>query len=142
MKKTILIGILLSLTIGLRAQSAIAEAWLTMPDSLCPFLTEQQRLQVITFAKAGLKDTIPNQFDGVSYPDSINLAQNYISIQMTPNMQVVYTMQDTTIRVEKTVCAPICSTIIQFYSTHWVLLKQEKRPWSIEQTDEDTIQYF
>lgn len=137
------------------AQAQVAEAWITMPDSLCPFLTEQQRLSMLQYAKAGLTDTIANQFEGKSYLDSVDLQHNYISAQITGNMQMELTTEDKIVaeegdeaiaecvyRIRTTVCAPLCSTITKWYNRLWELIRSEKEPWDIERTEEDRMQHF
>lgn len=126
-----------------------------MPDSVCPFLTEQQRLSMMQYAKAGLTDTIINQFDGKTYLDSINLPAGYLRAQITANMTMELTTESVVlekvenqaiaeerIRVSKTVCAPICSTITTWYDFAWNVLKREKEPWQIEQNDDEKVQHF
>lgn len=152
MKRFAIIVLLAISSLGLRAQ--IAEAWISMPDSVCPFLSEQQRLSMMQYAKAGLTDTVVNLLDGKTYLDSINLQAGYISAQMTANMTLEMALESqaadasadaaTTevIRITKTVCAPICSTIVTWYDFAWNVIKREKQPWSIDQTDEDRLQHF
>ncbi|MBQ0033771.1 MAG: DUF3256 family protein [Bacteroidales bacterium] len=153
MKKLTFVLLIMLASAGVRAQVAIA--WINLPDSICPFLQEQQRFTLLQYAKAGLKDSIENQFDGHSYIDSINLTDGFIRAQIAPNMtlelateaQIVAQEGDEAIaednnRVSITVCAPICSTITTWYDKNWKFLRREKQPWSIEQTEEEKLQHF
>ena len=123
-------------------QTSVAEAWVSMPDSLCPFLSHQHRLQMLQYAKAGLSDTLENKFEGRSYIDSLDLSGNYLSVQLTPNLHFSLHTADSIITIEQVVCAPICNATTCVYSADWRLIRREKQPWKIEQTAEDTIQYF
>jgi len=145
MKRLALISLLIVSCVCSRAQ--IAEVWLSMPDSLCPYLNEQQRLSMLQFAKAGLTDTIENQLEGTTYFDSVALDRNYIAVQMTSNLQVVLTIDKAAdgseqLCMRQTICAPICSTITTWYDFAWNMLRREKEPWEIEQTDEERQQLF
>lgn len=154
MKKPLLI-ILLTVSCLCTSAQQVAEVWISMPDSVCPFINEQQRLSLIQYAKAGLTDTIVNQFDGKTYLDSVDLQNNYISAQITANMRMELTTEriivlqvedeavvDECIRVSKTVCAPICSTFTTWYDFAWNIIKREKSPWQIDQTDDEKVQHF
>ena len=142
MKKRLVIWLISLCACAAWGQTSVAEAWLSMPDSLCPFLSHQHRLQMLQYAKAGLSDTLENKFEGRSYIDSLDLANNYLSVQLTPNLHFSLHTTDSLITIEQVVCAPICNATTCFYSADWRLIRREKQPWRIEQTAEDTIQYF
>lgn len=154
MKRFLLI-ILLTVSCLCTSAQQVAEVWISMPDSVCPFINEQQRLSLIQYAKAGLTDTIVNQFDGKTYLDSVDLQNNYISAQITANMRMELTTEriivlqvedeavvDECIRIRTTVCAPICSTFTTWYDFVWNIIKREKSPWQIDQTDDEKVQHF
>ena len=142
MKKRLVIWLISLCACAAWGQTSVAEAWLSMPDSLCPFLSHQHRLQMLQYAKAGLSDTLENKFEGRSYIDSLDLSGNYLSVQLTPNLHFSLHTADSIITIEQVVCAPICNATTCVYSTDWRLIRREKQPWQIEQTAEDTIQYF
>ena len=142
MKKRLVIWLISLCACAAWGQTSVAEAWLSMPDSLCPFLSHQHRLQMFQYAKAGLSDTLENKFEGRSYIDSLDLSGNYLSVQLTPNLHFSLHTADSIITIEQVVCAPICNATTCVYSADWRLIRREKQPWQIEQTAEDTIQYF
>lgn len=140
MKRLLLIvGILLSLT-PLYAQ--LTDAWLSMPDTVCPFLTQQQRFHLLQYANAGMTDTIVNRFEGKTYVDSVNLSASYLSVQMTANSRWVITTAASMIRIEKVVSAPLPSTTFYYYDHTWKLLRKEHEPFLIETTAADSLQHF
>ena len=142
MKKRLVIWLISLCACAAWGQTSVAEAWLSMPDSLCPFLSHQHRLQMLQYAKACLSDTLENKFEGRSYIDSLDLSVNYLSVQLTPNLHFSLHTVDSIITIEQVVCAPICNATTCVYSADWRLIRREKQPWKIEQTAEDTIQYF
>ena len=142
MKKRLVIWLISLCACAAWGQTSVAEAWLSMPDSLCPFLSHQHRLQMLQYAKAGLSDTLENKFEGRSYIDSLDLSGNYLSVQLTPNLHFSLHTADSIITIEQVVCAPICNATTCIYSADWRLIRREKQPRKIEQTAEDTIQYF
>lgn len=142
MKKRLVIWLIALSACAAYGQTSVAEAWLSMPDSLCPFLSQQHRLQLLQYAKAGLTDTIQNRFEGRSYIDSIDLSGNYLSLQLTPNLHFSLQTADSLITIEQVICAPICNATTCIYSADWRLIRKEKQPWQIEQNAEDSLQYF
>ena len=120
----------------------IAEAWISMPDSICPFLTAQQRMQMMLYAQNGDFSPVKNEFEGESRIDSINVINDYLSIQVTDNMHWVITTAAGMIRIEKVISAPMPNTTFLYYDFTWKLLRREHEPFTVEHTDEDKIQYF
>lgn len=135
----------------LSAVSQVREAWMLMPDSVCPYLNRQQRLNLLRYAEMGVLDTVRNALDGRSWVDSISLEQ--ITVHLTPNLtwQVRVLPADsiaqhapaaaanTGICVKATLCAPICTEARYYYDTLWQLLKREATPPTFET---DTTLYF
>lgn len=138
------------LSLGICAQ--VAEAWVTMPDSICPYLTQQQRYYLLQNATNGTMDTIDNVLGGKTVVDSVNLKSNYLSVQMTANMNwklyLAFDYDKTTqstvkyLCLESTVCAPRCSTFKRYYDFAWNLMFSRHEPFVIEQTDEEKEQLF
>jgi len=144
------IAFILFLTLtSLAAQAQIAQVWVGMPDSLCPYLNIQQRKLLLDNALKGVFDSIPNQLDGSSQMVSLDKDNNSISIRLTHSLTMqlllqVDTMQveNSTIQLEQTVCAPICSTLSRQYSLSWVLLSETRSKWDAEVSDEEKEQLF
>jgi len=147
MRKIVFI-LFLTLT-SLAAQAQIAQVWVGMPDSLCPYLNIKQRKLLLDNALKGVFDSIPNQLGGSSRMESVDKVNNSVSVRLTRamTMQVsllVDTMQveNSVIQVDQTVCAPICSTLSRQYSLSWVLLAETRSPWDAEVSDEEKEQLF
>ena len=147
MKRALLIGLLAVVSLCTRAQ--IAQVWVGMPDSLCPYLNIQQRKMLLDNALKGIFDSIPNQLGGSSQIEAVDKANNSIRVRLTRSLTMQLSLQvdtlqleNTTIRLEQTLCAPICSTLIRQYSLSWVLQDETRSLWDAEQSDEEKEQLF
>ena len=139
MRKAWFIALLL---LALTAQAQVAQVWVSMPDSLCPYLSAQHRKVLWEQAARGIFDTIPNQLGGRSYIASIDKENNALSVQLTRSMKMELTLQADTIVLTETVCAPLCSTLTRYYTYAWMLLSETRSKWDAEQTDEEKEQLF
>lgn len=147
MRKALLIGLLLCVSLFTRAQ--IAQVWIGMPDSLCPYLNVQQRKLLLDNAVKGVFDSIPNQLGGTSQMESLDKANNSLRVRLSKSLTMQLTLHlDTlqlagsTVEIEQTLCAPICATLTRQYSLTWTLLSQTMSKWDAELTDEEKEQLF
>jgi len=150
MKRVLIILAMVASTLSVRAQ--LAEAWINMPDSLCPYLNSTQRLQLYQYASAGSFDTITNSFDGKTVVDSINSQVGYLSLQVTPTLHwrlfIVYDLDKQTGESRKYIglvsecCAPRCSTFRTIYDLDWNLIERRHEPFILEENDDERKQYF
>ena len=62
------------------AQTKMSEALKSMPDSLMPYLTHNNRLDCIDFCEANMKAEVRNAFDGKS--ELVQLTTNYALFRM------------------------------------------------------------
>ena len=63
-KKGLSLALLLLLTVPAIAQQKMRDVISTMPDSLAPYLTENNRLDMIDFKEANMKAEVHNAFEG------------------------------------------------------------------------------
>ena len=111
-----------------------------MPDSLCPYLNPQQRVLLLTDAAKGVHDTIPNQLGGRSWvEESTDLT---VTFHLTQSMTMQVEASNDTIKVTKTLCAPICSSTTRTYNNSWLLISETRSKWDAELTDEEKEQLF
>ncbi|HLP06244.1 MAG TPA: DUF3256 family protein [Paludibacter sp.] len=119
--------LLLALTAQVFAVRNIEYYYVGMPDRLNPTLTRQNRLELIEYAKASQGDTVANRFGKQARLLYVDTVQQCIQVQNTPvsvfEMKLFATSaHDTIIGVIHTVCTPVCSSDIQFYSVAWTSL--------------------
>ena len=80
--------VVLTLPTNLSAESktTVGEVFATMPDSLMPYLSKNNRLDLIDFAKAGMKSEVNNVFDGST--ELLKLTDNYMKLQLNSQTTV------------------------------------------------------
>lgn len=84
MKKLLIISFLAALPFVGRSQTSIVELFKTMPDSLMPYLTKNNRLDMIDFMEANMKAEVTNQLGCKSEMKS--LSDDSLRIQMSESM--------------------------------------------------------
>ena len=87
MRKLLLLGVLLSsLCIPCEAQQKMRDVFLQMPDSLFPYLTQNNRLDFIDFIDSGMKAVVSNEFSGKS--EMLSLTDEELSLQLSSALKV------------------------------------------------------
>lgn len=119
--KRIVKVILLFLLVWHTAEArSIYETFVSMPDSLCPFLTPQQRLTLVKYAEAQANDSVENLFGGYS---SIRVSQeNYLTCSVAEGVNYTLLLQADTIVFVQTVCAPLCASQVARYVANWIFI--------------------
>lgn len=67
-----------------------ADAFRQMPDSILPYLTETNRLDMLDFMDSHMKARVQNKFDG--YSEMLHLADDSLTIQMSNVMLLTLRM--------------------------------------------------
>ena len=88
--KQILI-LLLCASTSVQAQTLKAgDAFRQMPDSILPYLTANNRLDMLDFMDSHMKARVQNKFDG--YSEMLSLADDSLTIQMSAVMRLTLRM--------------------------------------------------
>ena len=88
--KQILILLLCAAT-SVQAQTLKAgDAFRQMPDSILPYLTANNRLDMLDFMDSHMKARVQNKFDG--YSEMLSLADDSLTIQMSAVMRLTLRM--------------------------------------------------
>lgn len=121
--KSLILFCLLLITCGLTAQT-VESLYINMPDGLNPTLTKQNRLELLEYYKAKQGDTITNRFGNQTHLLFFDSIQSCLVIQNTPTSvfeMKVFNVDSITpaIGIIRTVCSPICQSIVEFYDTAW-----------------------
>lgn len=122
MKKLNILLFLVFMAAGaLRAQEA-KTCFVNMPDSLSPLLSSVNRADFIDFLESKMKAEVTNNFGGKS--EMTELSPDYIRVniskQSTWQMKLLPVNDSTRIICAvSTVCAPVCDSHINFYTTDW-----------------------
>ena len=113
-----------SLTVS--AQSTMREAFQQAPQSLMPYLTENDRLDLIDFLDSGMKAEVTNQLGGKS--ELLRLTDRFLSLNLSQGLSMKMLLLDSPEPVDS-VTQVIClvrtygidcrESTVQFYSMKW-----------------------
>ena len=120
------------------AQTKMSEALKSMPDSLMPYLTHNNRLDCIDFCEANMKAEVRNAFDGKS--ELVQLTTNYALFRMNDASVVELCLlnadsnhvDSSDAGNQQVICMiHTCGTdlresVISFYTTSWQQLPTEQ----------------
>ena len=129
MKKVLLVLLTLCFSMGSRAQEkTMAELFKVMPDSLLPYLTTDNRLDMLDFMEANMKAEVTNLLDGKSEmtalaPDSLSIRMNSVlridmkvarvAEPVDSNTQIIRVIRTYTLNENQT------ERIVDVYSSVW-----------------------
>jgi len=102
----------------------IDKLYVGMPDALHPTLTSQQRLELIEYAKAGQNDTTLNRFKKPVFLLKLDTLHQHLMVKNSGSSSFEMKVLDANsnepiIAIIRTVCAPICHSLIEFYDFKW-----------------------
>lgn len=151
--RRILSILLLCSALSIHAQNKIGELFKTMPDSLMPLLTTNNRLDMIDFMDAGMKARIDNLLNGES--EMTYLSADSLSIKMSNSLDICMFLihtEETYDSCHQVICMEAhykLSTSSQtdishkFFSVNWrplnngmILLNRKQRSSVLEQDEE------
>ncbi len=115
MLKRSLFILLLGVSFIGNAKISLHDAFISMPDTLCPFLEIQQRSFLANVSS--LSDTIPNRLNGETAV--IERTEQMLRVFITEGVEYDLLLQNDTIIFIQTVCAPICSSVVKQYDSNW-----------------------
>lgn len=118
-----------AMTQRLSAQKLAKEIFVSMPDSILPYLTSVNRADFIDFMESNMKARVTNRFDQTT--EMTELAPDYIRLNLTPEsswQMKLLSLNDTVqvVCVVYTVCAPVCDSRVAFYTIGWEALPTER----------------
>lgn len=127
MKKLFLSILLAGKLFAADAQTAMADVFRSMPDSLMPYLSANNRLDMLDFIDAGMKAEVTNLLDGKS--EMLLLTADSASIMMSPKLQVGLKLiqKDSTVVMMRrvyTVSDSQTMTVTSYFSTSWQPVSQ------------------
>jgi hypothetical protein len=126
MKKYIVVIWICLTATSLKGQTA-SELFLSLPESALLTLSETSRLDLIDLHKAGHKAEVVNQFGDSSV--ILHLTNDYLEIKFgNYNLQLLLLQMVNDSKIVlliQTVCAPVCDSYLEFYTTSWRKLNGE-----------------
>lgn len=110
------------------AQSTMSEALKSMPDSLMPYLTHNNRLDCIDFREANMKAEVRNVFDGKS--ELLQLTANHALFRLndacTVELCLLNADSQQLVCMIQTYGTDLRESVISFYTTSWQQLSAKK----------------
>ena len=105
---------------AVQAQTA-SELFVKLPESTFLTLTVSDRLDLINMYKAGEKATIKNLLgDSCSI---LNLTDDFLQVKTSENTMELFLLpminDSKIVGLIQTVCAPVCDSYLEFYTTSW-----------------------
>lgn len=120
--------------------------YIDMPEALQPTLSRQQRLELLEYVKADMGDSTANRFGRQAHVLLMDTLARHIRVQNTDVSRFEMKLftpaaGDTAIAVIRTVCTPVCNSILQCYDTRWQKRTDIafRRPRATDWLDEDRI---
>lgn len=83
----LLTAVIMFLAIPCLAQQKIRDVFLQMPDSLLPYLTENNRLDFLDFMDSNMKAEVHNELGGKS--EMLSLTDELLALQLSHSLKVV-----------------------------------------------------
>jgi len=126
MRKTFfLLALLLPLWCSASGAS-VRDAWLSMPDSLSPYLDKNLRQELVELHDLKVKAEVKNLLNGNSVMDS--LTTDYLSVQLSPSatlqMQMLPTAGgDSMICLVRSYYGPAAESEVTLYHKDWTLVQ-------------------
>ena len=135
MKKNILIPLLFCV-LPLQAQNVTCrDVFREMPDFIIPYLTENNRLDMLDFMDSHMKAVVQNRFDGRS--EMLTMSDDSLTLQLSEALRMTILLVDSQVEVEgskRVICVKeqigiptsMLSNKCTFYSIKWRKLDGEE----------------
>ena len=108
-------------------ESKVADIFASMPDSILPYLTRNNRLDCIDFIRNDMKAVVDNSLGGKS--ELKELTDDYLSMQLSPTSFIEIKMlpegSDTIVCLNRTFQLPEPDSHITLYHTDWTEIKNK-----------------
>lgn len=113
------------------------DAFLAMPDTLCPYLTKNNKLDMVDFIDAKMKAEVTNMFDGRS--ELTKLTNDSLLLNLSSALRVSMTLHHTETPIDSipqvilvahtyTAGTGISETVVKCFSLRWRELTADELP--------------
>lgn len=120
MKRSLITCLLLIAVVSLNAQN-VRRMWVSMPDSLCRYLNQNLRLELVELKEMGVKAEVKNLLGGESVLDT--LTEDFLSVTaskgLTLQLRRLPAEQDSVYCLLSTWSGPAKYSIADIYSKDW-----------------------
>ncbi|MBR1809166.1 MAG: DUF3256 family protein [Paludibacteraceae bacterium] len=111
-------------TVYVSAQLPVAQRFLSIPDTLCPYLDMKQRVMLLEYANHNTTDSVENIFGGKSIV--LSKADNCLELQVADGFTMTILADSASFLLIQTACAPLCSSIVKRYVANWIYVEELK----------------
>lgn len=111
-------------TVCASAQLPVAQMFLSMPDTLCPYLDMRQRVMLLEYANHNATDSVENIFGGKSIV--LSKTDNCLELQVADGFTMTLLADSASFLLIQTACAPLCSSIVKRYVANWIYVEELK----------------
>jgi len=114
--------LLMIFSLGAQGQTKVSDLFRTMPDSLMPLLSTNNRLDFIDYLENNMQARVRNRFE--EYAEMDSLTDSYLHIQMTEVSEVEVKLlplagDSVLICVIRTFAGPAKESSVEFYDQYW-----------------------
>lgn len=130
MRKILLLLVLYFVAGSAFAQLRMRDVFASLPDSVLPLMTQNNRLDCIDFIENAMEARVKNRFDEYVILDS--LTRDYLLLRTSESsvveMKLLAGEQDSLLCVNRTYCGPAMDSEVRVYDMSWRLLRIVPRP--------------
>ncbi|MBR1462852.1 MAG: DUF3256 family protein [Prevotella sp.] len=122
MKKYLILLPFMLFSMSLSAQTSMREVWLSMPDSMIPYMNKSQRLEHVELLEMQVDSKVKNLLSGEGQMDTISDRFLQIRLNASADLQLLLLPKPDSSQVVcmvKTVRAQHAESEIRFYTTSW-----------------------
>lgn len=121
-KRAVMSVLLLTAAIGVQAQKNMREVWVTMPDSVIPYLNHKLRVELADYWDMKADAKVKNRMDGET--KLIKMSCGYMKLELNGSTDASIRLLPTSdstyiICMIKTLKAPAEESSVMFYSSEW-----------------------
>ena len=118
-----LLAILLLCLAAPLAGQTIARLYIDMPEALDPVMPRKQRAELLEYVKAGMGDSIANRFGRQAHMTALDTLHHRLVVRnsetSTLELKLLVHGGDSTVALIRTVCTPLCHSVLRLYDTRW-----------------------
>lgn len=127
-RQCLAVGSLLLVSINVSAQS-VADLWISMPDDIVPYLTLNQKKEMIECDRIGVDSSVKNKLEGNTAIDTLSESYGKFLVSNSRSIQLVKlpTDNDSILLIIDTHLGPKAHSEASFYTLKWDKLSDEGR---------------
>lgn len=124
MRKAVFLGVLLLATIGMSAKS-MKDLWISMPDSIIPYLNKSLRIELVDFINMKVDSEVKNLFNENTVMDTITADYALVSLSKSSKVELKLlprNVGDSVICMIRTYLGTSPESVVSLYTQDWTRL--------------------